>query len=586
MGKNRKRYPGGIALAVLALVLGGCFSPLKEAPMGYIQIGAAIHTNGGAASDRTVLPGADELAVMTYKVHLSGPGGTIDQNLGPSGGTISLIPGNWKITVKAYIDASTDESRLRGIAEETIIVTPGGSHTITLKPCIGVSTEADLKAIFDSSSQLSLRYPPDTAKGDLIVLESDITASMAATGILQVPSGRDVTIIAEPGTTRTLTTASFAVNLGSLTLGKAGETGKLVFDGAGLDYFGGSYSSWPLYVYSSGSLTINGNTEIKNFVASNGQGGAIMVQNGSTLTINGGDIHHNQNTESTGFSFGGAIFVQDSTFVMNGGIIRNNSAIDSGGGVYIVRDGTSPASFTMYGGTIRNNTADNSGGGVYVSASASSATFTMYDGTIDNNTAGAQGGGVWHDGEFTMNGGTISNNKVASSTSSIAGGGIYQQFNSSNSNRFTMNGGRVTGNSALCTLSSGGAAQGGGIMGGLTSSNMDLNGGTISNNTASSTSGTAYGGGIHCDAIVTLANTNTIGAVVIRGNSAGTGGGVYSSTPNLNFNGTTISGNNATDSTGIGGAYKNGGFTSGDFVNVTISGNMRNGAVGPGYDYN
>ncbi|GHV69154.1 hypothetical protein AGMMS49928_10550 [Spirochaetia bacterium] len=409
MGKNKKRYPEGIVLVVLALALGGCLGPLKEAPMGYLQI-------GGAASGRTLLPGVDEVAIMTYKVHLSGPGGTIDQNFGPAGGTIDLAPGSWNITVKAY----NDTPRLRGIAEETITVASGSSHTIALKTCIGVSTEADLSAALQGTL-----YPRDTADGDLIVLEKDITVVPSPGGFFDV---QIVTIIADPGTIRTLTTAAFRADTGGrLTLGRQGETGGLVLDGNGLDYGDAitGYASYGFLNRLGGSLTINGNTEIKNYKNSSGNGGAITVLNGGYLTINGGDIHDNQNTEPSGSSYGGAIFVDGSTFVMTGGIIRDNSAIDRGGGIYCA--GTS---------------------------------------------------------------------------------------------------------------------------------------------------------------------TNTIGAGVISGNSAGNGGGVYSSATNLDFNGTTISGNNAADITGIGGIYKDGGFTGNPLIgldNVTFSGNMRNGVADINshrFDYN
>ena len=506
------------------------------------------------------------------------------------------------------------------MGEETITVTGGGSRTVTMKSCIGVSTEADLRAVLDPNSPLYPLYPPDTANGDLIVLESDITVSTTPIANILPVQNRGVTIIAEPGTMRTLTGASISIGGGtsaSLTLGRAGETGGLVFDGNGLDYFA-TYGSFGLYAYGGASLTINGNTEITNYTNINGQGGAITVHE-STLTINGGDIHDNHNTESGGSSFGGAIYARDSTIVMTGGFIRNNSAIDRGGGVYIYHDTGGGATFTMSGGeitgnqctsansgggaifvedstfvmndgaTIKNNSAVYSGGGVYITASSGPATFTMNGGAIGSNYAGNQGGGVWHDGVFIMNGGTIGNNEVPSSTASVFGGGIYQRYNGSYSNRFTMNGGNVTGNSATYTGTSSGQAQGGGIRGNQSGSQMDLNGGTISNNTVSvSGTSTAHGGGIWCDAISTSGSPDSIGALVISGNTAGNGGGVYNDGNGMTFNGTTISGNNATDPTGIGGVWQNGGFTPTTFDTVNFSGNKVGGTIGSGdgYDYN
>ncbi|GHV69152.1 hypothetical protein AGMMS49928_10540 [Spirochaetia bacterium] len=578
----------------------------KSVGFGEIRIGP-----GGPVQSLTAVPTSPgELETMTYDVVLERAGYTpINESFGPDGGSITIAAGAWRITVKARYTAPNaapgTPSRLRGFVERPLTIEAGKSYVIKLKTCIGISTAAELKDILNPAGNgtLSTLYPPDTTSGagDLIVLENksisinegNITASLAATGILsigEVTTGvpRHVTIIAEPGTTQTLTSAAFTVEDGaSLTLGKTEYTGKLVFDGGGIDYgdLNGGYGAFALYVTGGSSLTINGTTEITNCENSNGQGGAITVKDGSSLTLNSGDIHDNHNTEpaittTPDTSNGGAIFVEDSTFVMNDGIIQNNSAINRGGGVYIAAT-SGQARFTMNGGTIYNNSVGNGTTGTTV----------------------AQGGGVWHSGEFIMkSGATISNNVASDSAAPVSGGGIYQEYQAPNSysNRFTMDGGTVTGNSASYTgTSTGIVARGGGIMGSSGSSNMNLTGGTISSNTASASSGTTQGGGIYCAGILTSGTTptNTIGAVIINGNTASTGGGVYSSTANLDFNGTTISNNNANDSTGtgIGGAYRLDGFGEfplNSFLNVTFDKNMVQGgfsidpAPNAGYDYN
>ncbi|GHV69150.1 hypothetical protein AGMMS49928_10530 [Spirochaetia bacterium] len=575
-------------LGIVLALLGGCDSGLggfsgavgigdTSGGMGEIRIGP-----GGQGQSLTALP-TTELDTMTYDVWLTGPSGPIDpQSFGPAGGSILLASGSWDITAKAYImDGNT--RRLRGIAEDTITVSPGKTHTVKMKSCIGVTTAAELKDIFTPSPNttddtLYNRYPPDTTSGagDLIVLENksisinegNITATVAATGIIsigEVTTGvpRHVTIIAEPGTTQTLTSAAFTVEDGaSLTLGKTEYTGKLVFDGGGIDYgdLNGGYGAFALHITGGSSLTINGNTEITNCKNRNGKGGAITLAYDSSLTINGGEIYANENTESTtDKSFGGAIYVDGSTFVMNGGTIRNNSAKNKGGGVYIATI-TNPytASFTMNGGTIKDNSADVEGGGVYVEEiGGRKATFTMETGsTISGNTAGGFGGGVWNNGEFIMLGGTISNNTVTTDfRNGIAGGGIY--INSDSSSIFTMmTGSTVTGNKVISTESSGGSADGGGIWG----VNLSINGGTISNNEASSDTGPASGGGIFVTTVGTSGGFGLSGGASISGNTASTnGGGVYveAGGPSVlcDFNmfagAPTISGNTATLGGGV-----------------------------------
>ena len=119
-------------------------------------------------------------------------------------------------------------------------------------------------------------------------------------------------------------------------------------------------------------------------------GGAILVQNGSTLNMYGGNIVNNR----TGMYQGGGVAVQNnSCFNMYGGTITQNKAyassimfsgIGTGGGVYV--DGSS--SFTMTGGIISENTADKNGGGVYVGSGGT----IILGGTakITDNTVGIE----------------------------------------------------------------------------------------------------------------------------------------------------------------------------------------------------
>lgn len=121
-------------------------------------------------------------------------------------------------------------------------------------------------------------------------------------------------------------------------------------------------------------------------------GGAILVQNGSTLNMYGGNIVNNQMNPMS--YYGGGVAVQyHSYFNMYGGTITQNKAyassimfsgIGTGGGVYV--DGSS--SFTMTGGIISENTADKNGGGVYVGSGGT----IILGGTakITGNTVGTE----------------------------------------------------------------------------------------------------------------------------------------------------------------------------------------------------
>ena len=109
-------------------------------------------------------------------------------------------------------------------------------------------------------------------------------------------------------------------------------------------------------------------------------GGGILIGNGSTFTMNGGEISGNT------ANGGGGVAIIGSTMVMNGGTISNNSTYKTSGqgsygaGVYVADyanasgGGTlftaQPASFEMNGGKITGNQALDYGGGVLTAENA------------------------------------------------------------------------------------------------------------------------------------------------------------------------------------------------------------------------
>jgi hypothetical protein len=137
-------------------------------------------------------------------------------------------------------------------------------------------------------------------------------------------------------------------------------------------------------------------------------GGGVMVYKGS-MTMTGGIIHHNTNTDySKVLGDGGGVYVNEYTsFTLSSGTIRKNGGTktNSGGGVCVNGKGL----FTMTGGEILDNSSIQQGGGVRV---VGYGKFTLSDGIISGNTSGADGGVSVskYDAEFTRLGGTISGN--------------------------------------------------------------------------------------------------------------------------------------------------------------------------------
>ncbi len=190
-------------------------------------------------------------------------------------------------------------------------------------------------------------------------------------------------------------------------------------------------------------------------------GGGILIGNGSTFTMNGGEISGNT------ANGGGGVAIIGSTMVMNNGTISNNSTYQTSGqgsygaGVYVADYANSsggdtlftatPASFEMNGGKIIGNKALDYGGGIVTfpqqskkitininngeisgnkvtkgSGGAVAAFFgvtelNIKDGTLTENSARSYGGGVFlYDAtNVTISGGTISENKASQ------GGGVY-----------------------------------------------------------------------------------------------------------------------------------------------------------------
>lgn len=382
-----------VVIAALCAALVVSCQLAEETGRAYIRIGGI----GGA---RTAVPDAAELAGISYQVTLFGPGGPIVQNFGPEGGIVAIAQGQWRIMVKA----SNAEPRLRGLADETVQVRSGETRTIMLKAAIGIRSGPELEDVLTASDTnstgLAGYLDTDLSRDNLLILENDITLD----AMITTPGGRKFTLIADPETTRTITRslvnpAQITVASGdTMNLGRAGESGKLVFDGAGdnpnnisLFYAAGGTAS-------DAALIIDGNTEITNCRNLTNRGAVVWTSN-ARLELRGGKIYNNH------AGYAGAIEVgEGSVFVMSGGEISGNKALGdgsqpgNGGGVYVEQ-----GCFEMSGGRISGNTAADSGGGVYVDDiryldptnvyGYVPGEFVKTGGTIENNTAEADKGG-------------------------------------------------------------------------------------------------------------------------------------------------------------------------------------------------
>ncbi len=332
---------------------------------------------------------------------------------------------------------------------------------------------------------------------------------------------------------------------------------------------------------AGGGVITGGN--VKEHDGSGGSsGGAIYVDNNSTVTLNGGTIKDNSAVQ------GGGVYVNRGKFIMNGGVISDNNA-SAGGGVYLHNG---DATFEMSKGSISNNTAGHQGGGVYVNGGNGEGGFTMNGGTISGNKVDKStpdqdkttysGGGVYTAGKFTMNGGVISDNISGTEEEYCFGGGVNI---SGKYALFTMNDGTISDNKGSygggvyistvgrLILNSGAlidnniASDGGGGVG-MGGGEFEMNGGELSHNTSNN------GGGVYSNK-----GTFTVSGGSISDNSSKNGGGVYlTDTAKFTMNsGSMISGNEA--SRDGGGLYlKNGEFTMNDGSRISDNEAARTGS--------
>ena len=186
--------------------------------------------------------------------------------------------------------------------------------------------------------------------------------------------------------------------------------------------------------FGSGILAINGveitmedGAVIRNNTNRNYElGGGILLGNGSTFTMNGGEISGNT------ANGGGGVAIIGSTMVMNGGTISNNSTYKTSGqgsygaGVYVADYANAsggnilfkpkPASFEMNGGKITGNTALDYGGGILTfPQQGEKITININkNGEISENQVTKGSGGAiaafFGVTELNVNGGTLTKN--------------------------------------------------------------------------------------------------------------------------------------------------------------------------------
>jgi hypothetical protein len=283
-----------------------------------------------------------------------------------------------------------------------------------------------------------------------------------------------------------------------------------------------------------------------------GEGGAITVDAGATLTLSKSTLTANPGFTAYGYTYGdGGAIANFGTLTVTDSTVSANSAGELGRGGGIANFGV----LTVSASTVSGNSTL-FGGGIW-----NRGTLAISGSTLSGNTAllgFGNGGAIYND--FDSNA-TITSSLIAGNTAGVSAGGI-------------LNGGTLT--LSGCTVSANSAYFGGGIK---NSGSLTITGCTVSGNSAN-----VLGGGVLTESFYSYATGSWQGSLemsdcTLYGNSAGyVGGGIYNG--NGGVGAVTLSGCTLSDnSAGFegGGIYNFGGgpYFAGHVIlsNCTLSGN-------------
>lgn len=356
-------------------------------------------------------------------------------------------------------------------------------------------------------------------------------------------------------------------------------------------------------VLGGGAFVMKGGT-IKNFSLQDESGSGVNIALNGKFDMQGGMIKDNEATR-TGSSYaqGGGVYVdRKATFAMSDGVLSGNSAY-AGGGVFVsgsTSDVTYNGLFMMSGGVISGNSASNSGGGVDLV----NGTLYMYGSAVigdKNATAHAEAEDNQHS-NTAKKGSAISTSGMSPRLfigykepaegetdprlDNDFDGGIYYNFATETNHSSTERGGAIFVKCddedikiANCVIKyNGSSTDGGGIFvymasgdDGLVIKNTEISdnfsdscgGGiyicstytvSLENCTVDNNIATSQGGGVFVNQSVHFSASAVDGDVMlIRGNQAKNGAGLYVRTQYCTIRGAEISGNQASGSGGGNG---------------------------------
>jgi len=237
----------------------------------------------------------------------------------------------------------------------------------------------------------------------------------------------------------------------------------------------------------SGGLIRNSDTEDKDYVHIQENGGAVYLEDG-TFEMTGGEIRQCLAEK------GGAIYIKGSTettFKMSGGKITECAADTDGGAVYL-----EGGVVNMSGGTVSHNLANNGNGGGFcivggdftmddTGAAAGNKAKIFENAAFSQNITGGMGGGIYVTSAGSVDVSILSGS-ITENSSDRVGGGIAVDMTGNDTATASVTVGKSDGGKENPLISNNHTIiMGGGLYAKGTNANITINSGKIKNNTIS-----------------------------------------------------------------------------------------------------
>jgi predicted outer membrane repeat protein len=387
------------AAALGLLLFAGCINPLAPPPdQGNGPAGGKglVRIETGAGAARTAVP---EAVFYRYE-YLFSKGGGADEPGTPSGdGTFELDPGDWRVTVKAFMGDGQDTLAAQG--SENFNITGGAETKVTVKllPVTGEGT---------GTLHYTLRYPATplpaaTVKAFTLTLLADSTDADLVAGVNPVPNPLEGTI----------TTIPSGYYLARASLEKGGIPAEKIevvhiyqnmTTNLELEFFDGDFRA---FVVLSGADGGPGTLRqaLTDALAATGTTRTILIdlpEDARTITLTSGPLPE----------------INKNLVIMGNGAILTQSGIKSGANTQLLRIAAG-ISVSIHRLRFKGARASGNGGAIY-----NAGTLTLESCIFNDNQTTGNGGAVYTAGNLTVSASTFYGNSAG--TAAGQGGAVYR----------------------------------------------------------------------------------------------------------------------------------------------------------------